>query len=50
MTGTDAPRTVRLAAILTMAVAPFGLLLLIDGLLELARAKEESLKERQAES
>src|SRR5690349_7578092 len=34
MTGTGAPRTVRLAAILTMAVAPFGLLLVIDGLLE----------------
>jgi hypothetical protein len=35
MTGTDAPRTVRLAAVLTMAVAPVGLLLLLDGLLEL---------------
>src|SRR3954451_20133996 len=35
MTGTDAPRIVRLAAKLTMAVAPFGLLLLLDGLLEL---------------
>jgi hypothetical protein len=35
MTGTDAPRLVRLAAKLTMALAPVGLLLLLDGLLEL---------------
>ncbi|MCU7728794.1 hypothetical protein ODJ79_34210 [Actinoplanes sp. KI2] len=35
MTRTDAPRTVRLAAIMTMAVAPVGLLLLLDGLLEM---------------
>ncbi|MFI5895515.1 hypothetical protein ACIA5D_36010 [Actinoplanes sp. NPDC051513] len=35
MTGTDAPRLVRLAAKLTMALAPVGLLLLLDGLMEL---------------
>jgi hypothetical protein len=35
MARTDAPRPVRLAARLTMAVAPVGLLLLLDGLLEL---------------
>jgi hypothetical protein len=35
MTGTDAPRLVRIAAKLTMALAPVGLLLLLDGLLEL---------------
>lgn len=35
MTGTDAPRLVRVAAWLTMALAPVGLLLLLDGLLEL---------------
>ncbi|WP_433301959.1 hypothetical protein ACQP2F_07615 [Actinoplanes sp. CA-030573] len=35
MTGTDAPRPVRVAAWLTMALAPVGLLLLLDGFLEL---------------
>ena len=35
MTGTDVPRAVRLAAWLTMAIAPIGLLMLLDGLLEL---------------
>jgi hypothetical protein len=35
MTGTDAPRVVRVAAWLTLALAPVGLLLLLDGILEL---------------
>ena len=35
MTGTDVPRLVRVAAWLTLALAPVGLLLLLDGLLEL---------------
>jgi hypothetical protein len=35
MTGTDAPRRVRVAAWLTLALAPVGLLLLLDGLMEL---------------
>lgn len=35
MTGTDVPRLVRVAARLTLALAPVGLLLLLDGLLEL---------------
>ena len=35
MTGIDAPRRVQVAARLTLALAPVGLLLLLDGLLEL---------------
>jgi hypothetical protein len=34
MTGTDKPRVVRVAAWLTLALAPVGLLLLLDGILE----------------
>jgi hypothetical protein len=35
MTGTDKPRIVRVAAWLTLALAPAGLLLVLDGILEL---------------
>jgi len=35
MTGSDAPKRVRIAALLTGLIAPAGLLLLLDGLLEL---------------